>query len=240
MFSSSFRLYQVHPCDPTDRIKRTAVKQICLSLGPQFGPMTDPHRWRWRGERCDGKTQTIEDPLRWRRLKASDCGPGGWGSDEDERDTVCRMFGPGSGDAADGAGEVLVVMTVRQNRYFFLIQVLLIPRPQSSKMVPPTPFVETHDFLWFLPLRAEQAESRLHICPRTNSMAPESASSPGCGSRSHGISETYLCLLAEKQSKTSFHHQDGRKCGQLSLSTKGGEAKMKGHWLFLMKRHRNC
>ena len=61
-----------------------------------------------------------------------------------------------------------------------------------------------------------------------------------CGSRSHGISEGYLCMWAEKQSKTRFHHQDGRKCGQLSLSTEGGEAKMKGHWLLLTKRHRNC
>lgn len=34
---------------------------------------------------------------------------------------------------------------------------LLIPRPQASRMVPPTPLMETYDFLWFLPFRAERA-----------------------------------------------------------------------------------
>lgn len=98
-----------------------------------------------------GRPPTVGDPLQGRRPKASDCGPGGWGSAEEERNTTCRAFDQGHGDAAAGVGEVLLGMTVRQTRYSFLLQVLLIPRPQSQGMVPPAPFVETHDFLWFLP-----------------------------------------------------------------------------------------
>lgn len=52
---------------------------------------------------------------------------------------------------------VLWMVRERWNRYIFLLQVLAIPRPQSSRMVLPTPLVETHDFLWFLHLRAERA-----------------------------------------------------------------------------------
>lgn len=92
----------------------------------------------------------MDDLLRWRRPKASDCAPGGRGGAEHERNTTCPAFGPGRGDAATGVGEVLVGMTGRENIPSGF-QVLLIPRPQSSSMVPPTPFVETHDFLWFLP-----------------------------------------------------------------------------------------
>lgn len=52
---------------------------------------------------------------------------------------------------------MLVVVRVRRNRSSFLLQALLIPRPQSRRMVLPTPLLETHDFLCLLPVREDRA-----------------------------------------------------------------------------------
>lgn len=75
-------------------------------------------------------------------------GEGRRGNSEDKIQRAGAL-GPGRDDAADG--EVLEVGTVRQNRKSFLFPVLLSPGPQSNRMGPPAPLMETHDFLWLLP-----------------------------------------------------------------------------------------
>lgn len=87
--------------------------------------------------------------------KDQDGGEDGQGRDESESHKVCCEFGHGSGDAGHG-GEGLATVRVR-GRDIPSCSRLLIPRPQASRMVPPTPLMETYDFLWFLPFRAERA-----------------------------------------------------------------------------------
>lgn len=117
--------------------------------------------WNHLGWERERKEVWWEDPdhgwpLRWGW-------PEGWrpwwdgqGNDEGDEHRGCAC-GHESGATGCGGGGVLVMARVRWNRSSFLLQALLIPRPQSSRMVLPTPLLETHDFPWLLPVREDRA-----------------------------------------------------------------------------------
>lgn len=232
MVTSSLRLYPVHLwSNPQNK------EQICLSLGPQFGPMTDPHGW----ER-ERKEVWWEDPQQWV--------------------IPCRGDGQRPVTVGQVGGAVLRKREILRAVHLIMAMVtpllgwwgvaghdseadqifLLAPGPTDSKTTIPRDgaFSRIRGDTWFPVVLALRGKAGCTFVLERIQWLLSQQAPRGCGSRSRGISETYLCLLAEKQSKTSPHLRDGRKCGQLSLSTKGGEATMKGHWLFLMKRHRNC
>lgn len=82
---------------------------------------------------------------------------------------------------------------------------------------------EAHDFLWLAPFGTEQATNlsqKMSVCWRLSQQAPHTR-----GGRSHGSLETYLCVLEKKvwAKQVSLPPLDGRKCGQLPLSTRRGE-----------------
>lgn len=168
--------------------------------------------------------------------KDNDCGEDGQGNDEGKSNTVCCELGHGSGVAGYGGGVGFVFVRMRGT------DIPSCSSPPNSKTTVQQDGASNpiSGNTWFPVVLAIKGRKGCTFVLEDIQWLLSQQAPQACGSRPHGTSEAYLCMLAEKQSKTRFHHQDSRKCGQLSLSTEGGEAKMKGRWLLLMKRHRNC
>lgn len=161
MTSSSFRLTSSISVIPVRELKEwpsvpVTVTLIYLSLGSTFWT-NDGTTWVER-ERKEVWWEDLDQrwPLQWGWPEGWWLWGDGQGNDEGDEHRAVHVDMEVVLLAVVAVG-VLLVARLRWNRSSFLLQALLIPRPQSSRMVLPTPLLETHDFLWLLPVREDRA-----------------------------------------------------------------------------------
>lgn len=101
---------------------------------------------------------------------------------------------------------------------------------------------EMHDFLWFFPFGTERATNlsqKMSICGCLSQQAPHSR----WRQITWQLGNKPMHVRKENQSKTSVHPPPPRQQEVWSASSEQQErwkGRMGGHWLSLMKRHRNC